>query len=266
MPQNQIIFNSNCFSTAYLNTSGEIILYNDYDNLVKQNDDLSLQVINGEIDSNYLLQKNIEVDKIFFYKIEQLKNCGEFKNNDCLKSETGIGKLTETNGAYKLVRIIHLYQNSLRTQKDTGFLNFKQQSYIKVTATVPENFKDCLIEDFTVIACNKRFVPTPVQLQEKTLLGRLNDQVQSIDSSELRSILGDSNIVDAVESTNKSLSLQSKVVDLVSPESRVTSASFRARPRKRPPNPQRGDVIFNSDSNCFEGYDGTSWVQFGATP
>lgn len=255
MPKSKTIFNNNCFSVAFPINSKDFTLYDDYEQLKKHND------VAADSSPELLLQNNFQIGQEFLYKISQLKDRGNLLPNVCVKYEIGLGKIVKT-GPFVFERIVSLYQYvddvSLRTNGST-FLSFKPNDYIKIQAVVPERLEDYFVKDFTVLACNQRFTPTPVELQEKTLLGRLDNTIQSIDAQELRTILTDTNIVDAVESTNKPLSLNSKVVDLVKRDSRVAAAAIQARPVANRPEGRRGMIIYNADTNRFEGFDGTKW-------
>ena len=62
-----------------------------------------------------------------------------------------------------------------------------------VTTATPNNYKNLFAIDHSVLCCETAFNPMPVELQNKTLLGRLNNIIQSIDQNELWTILLDDN-------------------------------------------------------------------------
>lgn len=127
-------------------------------------------------------------------------------------------------------------------------------------------------------------MPAPVNLEEGTLLGRLDGRIQSIDAQELRQILnGDTDtylkltdkelehvfkdikdiVVKNLTALRKTLSLRTRRVDLVGGESSVDSPFFRAKPSERPKNPKPGVFFFNKENSKFEGFDGNDWVTLG---
>jgi hypothetical protein len=128
-------------------------------------------------------------------------------------------------------------------------------------------------------------MPAPVNLEEGTLLGRLDGRIQSIDAQELRQILnGDDDtylkltdkelehvfkdiravILSNLTALRKTISLRTRRVDLVGVESSVEAPFFRAKPSERPKSPRPGTFFFNKGNGKFEGFNGNDWVTLGA--
>ena len=56
-----------------------------------------------------------------------------------------------------------------------------EECYLRVTSYIPKSYQEALHSPFSVIVAKDSFVPYPVQLEEASLLGRLDDEVQAID-------------------------------------------------------------------------------------
>ena len=111
---------------------------------------------------------------------------------------------------------------------------------------VPD-YEDLFAYENSVICSSKEFTPCPVQLEDRTLLGCLNGQIQSIDRNELVSILGDSYINDMFR----------KIKKAEAPTFR--GVVFEVRPSVRPENPVRGTLIFNDLTSRMEFFNGEKW-------
>lgn len=253
MPESRMTNNGLSFSFAEtIKDSKDLLLLNTENSKNKKFRNYYVSVISDD----YLLQNNIPQNQNFFYKIE----C--FEKNNLKFAEIGVGEIVKKKSNYFLKREFSLYfDDSTGYDKTSGGLfYFPDNLEIICKTTIPEKYIDLFAYPFSVMCCTNPRIPNPVELEERTLLGRLENQIQSIDSSELRSILGDQNIVDAIESTNKPLSLQSKVVDLVNQDSSITAGSIVARPRnKQSVQKRRGKIIYDDETNCFYGYDGEKW-------
>jgi hypothetical protein len=137
-----------------------------------------------------------------------------------------------------------------------------KDGYGVVRSYVPTDFRSILAIDDAVPCSIEPGVLSPVQLQEKTLLGKLDGHIQSVDAVELRLILGDQ-IAIAVQNHEGPFVLKSKTVDLSSPNSKVAAHAAYLRPSTPQPKMQPGTIIYNSSSNRFEGLTKRGWVVLG---
>lgn len=183
---------------------------------------------------NIYLQEVIPVAQNFFYIVEAYDSLS-FKRN-LLLAERGVGELYEKEGSFYLKReFVKTFNDGSGEypSKQRAPHNFSTFKNLIVRSYIPDHYIDLFIYPYSVLCSIEPGIPTPVELQEKTLLGRLKDSVQSIDSSELSEIL-----------EGESLQLNSIVL----------------KPKTRPKTPKKGTVIFNRETDCFEGYDGSEWV------
>ena len=131
----------------------------------------------------------IPIGQNFFYQIKQAKNerlyaysesgLGEFykKSNKIFFKREYVFWVEKDNTAYKPIDGVPPTLNDL---KDHKFILLKY---------LPENYKNILVSKNSVLCSTEPFTPTPVELQDNTLLGKLDNIIQSIDQNELWSIL-----------------------------------------------------------------------------
>ena len=193
--------------------------------------------------ASVLLQDLIPVAQNFFYTIESY-DCMSFKRK-LIAMERGVGELYEKDDSFYLKReFIKSFNDGFSEYptKNSSPFNFSNHKNLIVKSYIPSHYLDIFIYPYSVLCSIEAGIPTPVELQEKSVVGRLNDTIQSIDKDELREIITDENIVDAVQE-NKTLELE----------------SITLKPSSRPRNPKKGTIIFNK-RGYFEGYDGEEWI------
>lgn len=281
MPENDIVFISEGLSVATIDTnSGDIKLEATYDKFNElgmfqpeiESGELSLTTLTG-FDENTqlfsqgtLLQDNIEPEKKFLYKID-IYEPDELNQQVITQYEIGIGKIVIRSGYYYLDRITSLYRYSNQQESrtnSTDFINFINSSFpcVTVSPTTITNTNDYFINPNSVLTSSYEYTPSPVVLEEFTLLGRMDGNIQSIDSSELRQILTDANIINAIESSTGNFTFLCQTLNLSNSNSRLSSAALQARPvynNSNRPVPQRGMIIYNDQTNRIEVYNGTAW-------
>ncbi len=210
----------------------------DADIVSKHKNEYSYTGVNAE--SPLLLQNAIPVGQNFFYIIECFDHLNF--NRKILYSERGVGELFLQEGVYYLKReYIKSIDNDLVKNARPAPIS---HTNVIIRSYIPEFYTDLFIYPYSVLCSIEPGTPTPVELQEKTLVGRLHDTIQSIDGQELREILTDENIVAAVED-----------------QGALTLNKLILKPTARPSKPKTGTIIFNKKKGAFEGYDGNSWVE-----
>ena len=102
-------------------------------------------------------------------------------------------------------------------------------------------------------------------LFRSTVLGRLGGNVQSLDKTELIELLTQPAIVEIIEQSTDNLTFLCQSLNLAATGARLSSSLIRISPvynTTNRPSPQRGNIIYNDQTNRFEGYDGTAWQPF----
>jgi len=201
----------------------------------------------------------------FFYKLTLFKEGGP------VISERGIGEIYSYGGdktalkrefATKMIdsRGEHTIHDNKPIELDI------QSDYFVVQSHIPQTLHDAMVTPNSVLCTVDRFDPTPVELEDNTVLGRLNNKVQSIDGAELRSILTDERIVSAITESQKPLTLTSDRFEIAGSQSRVTCGHLFIRPGERPSTPTVGFLHYNDGLDCLEIFTSQGWRSVTTTP
>lgn len=175
------------------------------------------------------------------------------------QQEYGIGFITPENVLERETAFLYISDGDRHQSRSGVPTLFFEGSLLTVQSYVPSEFKYLLALEDSVVCSNEPFCPTVVQLQEKTLLGKLDGRIQSIDSNELREIM-ELDIAAELRTNKKPLILGTRQLELVGNDSQIAASSLWLRPSERPTTAKRGMVIFNKDTGHYEGYNG-EWVQ-----
>ena len=131
----------------------------------------------------------IPVGQNFFYEIKKTQDERHFPY-----TESGIGEFYEEKGSifFRREYVFSAEESDGRYKPHMGnpprLLNEEGYKFI-LTKHLPTNYSDILASKNSVLCSTEPFTPTPVELQDNTLLGRLNNIIQSIDQNELWSML-----------------------------------------------------------------------------
>jgi len=201
----------------------------------------------------------------FFYQISIYDEDGS-----PFQSETGIGEIYTYGGdktAFKrefASTFINHKMGSTRHIVDNKPVKFKQKTeYFVVSSYIPQTCREALVTPNSVLCSVERFDPTPVELEDNSVLGRLNDKIQSIDGAELRTILTDDRIVSAIKEWKKPLVLATNKFEV---KNRLTCRHIYARPGSRPSKPQPGFLHYNDGLDCLEIFTSLGWRSVTTTP
>lgn len=211
-----------------------------------------------------LLQNVFSQNESFFYKIECFDKSNPPKT--LLFAERGIGEILLIGGKYYLHRdtVTH-FEDAQGERSTSSQISFLNNTFIVCYTYTSENIFDLLFYPNSLVCSSSGNTAIPVQLQNNTLLGRLNDSIQSLDIDELRQIFTDAIIRGIIESSTGNYTFLCQTLNLANSNSRLSSAALQARPvynTSNRPAPQRGSIIYNEQTNRFEGYDGTAWRPF----
>ena len=185
-----------------------------------------------------------------------------------MKTEYGIGEIySYARNKKALKREFAIKTSDRRGTQDIRDhkpieLNPKAE-YFVVHSYVPDNLRESLAIPNSVLCSVERFDPTPVELEDNSVLGRLNDKIQSIDGAELRTILTDDRIVDAVKKSKKPLILATNKLEL---KNRLICGHIHVRPGSRPSKPQPGLLHYNDGLDCLEIFTSQGWRSVTTTP
>ena len=220
----------------------------------------------GEL-NDILIKDNMKSLRRFYYRLEQYseEQPKGYPATDFV--ETGVGFIKKVNE-----KTIFIRETPLFSGEDKDFLtptdpnappqHLSPQKAVIISSIIPKNYALALSSPHCVITSTEAFSPTPVELEENSLLGRKDDRVQSIDKDQLREILTDDAICDAVINNTKQMALSSVRVNLTKKDSVISSPIIRPFPFYRDekrPKAQKGSIIFNETTNCLEYFTGEEW-------
>ena len=198
---------------------------------------------------------------LFFYKLENYE-LDPYGKRFLESYEKGFGRLFPHENKLYLIRewCFESYEHdSLDEDRiSASFISFSQDTHLIITSYQPENMMDYTVVPYSVLATRHSFSVDPVQLEENSVLGRMDEEISSLDIKDV--------IKEGLSTINKKITSPSSAFELTSDKSMVISRSLVARPSKtRPKTPRTGQIIFNDRTKCFEGYDGNSWktLQWG---
>ncbi len=166
--------------------------------------------------------ESVPLDQNIFYKLLRYQN-GRHRYS---YEETGIGEFRKNaDGDIIFTRETVFTRitegKSKRSHSGKAVRLDKNFSYI-LTPSTPVDYRDLLSSKDSVLCSTDPYVATPVELENNTLLGKMQDRIQSIDIDELWTLLTAYN------------------PDL-------------------PEMPAIGSIRYNTVEGCFEGYDGDRW-------
>ena len=271
MPQNQLLGSNLSFTIAspVLN-SKNFLLFDGGNNPVTPHPISEVSdFLNTLFEYGILIQQVYPQNKNFIYLIQQYENLTNYYNgSNLLKEEFGIGKIVKQSNKFYLERekAFRYYEfgSYYLLNNDSSPKTFDDSGIYIVSPFVSNNLTDFFVYSNSVLYSNEYKAPSVADLPPSSVFGRL-DKIQSLDKNELRSVLTDENIIDAVEQSSDNLTFLCQSLNLAATGARLSSPSIRISPvynTTNRPTPQRGSIIYNDQTNRFEGYDGTAWRPF----
>lgn len=165
-------------------------------------------------------------------------------------SEFGIGQIIEEDGRVFLNRTNLLYvsydgqndTNNLR--KKLNNLNCCEHDILTIKSFIPTSFQDLLFTDNCIITSTGLRSPDSVHIQEHSLVGRTNEDLESIPLSQVSEI-----IIEDIKQANKQLILQSNLLSV---------KGLQLRPVQGCPE-KEGVMRYNKQNKSVEFFDGKYW-------
>lgn len=133
---------------------------------------------------------DIPLERNFFYQIKQTKNERTYSYE-----EFGVGKFNaQLNSIFFRREYVFIYDDGISKGRPhlgnpPELPEEDDDSKFIILNSTPSNIRELLVSENSVICSTDKFTATPVELQDNTLLGRLDNIIQSIDQDELWSML-----------------------------------------------------------------------------
>ena len=222
-----------------------------------------------DIGEDYELKNVIGVDYRCYYLLEKVDNDNAEDRCSLVLYEKGVGTIIKRDKSLFLTRDFPIvWGNSIKEEykfrSGQSLPDFSVRGYIRVSSLIPPTYVEALASPHSVIASTSPFIPSPVEIEENALLGRIGDVIQSVDMDELREMISIGNdAIEALEATQKQLKLKARRVDLTRKDAMLSAPILRAAPKYTTttrPKAQQGSIIFNTDTKCLEFFDGQYWM------
>jgi len=215
--------------------------------------------------------KEIEffTEQNLFYKLYKIGVDGKTFNY----METGIGELHK-KGKKLIFSREYCFEHSDQDCSDCEYTQVNKARHGKVpnirlgsgeelflTKFLPDNYKYILSSENSVFCSTDKFTPSPVELQNNTLLGRLDDQIQSIDQDELMKMIPPKSIAEIISNNKKTFDINSTNLNITNNKARISTPYVHLK-YNEDIRPKKGYLRYNYEDNCFEGFDGKKWRAF----
>ena len=177
-----------------------------------------------------LVQNNFVPGERFFYTLTEFDNF-----------EFGIAEVKTSGTRFLLDRQRVGYYFDGESRSFTAQPRSYSEPRLFLQVSSPEFLEETLFFGNSVPCMSASGALSSIVLDNNTVLGCKDNQIQAINSQEFSEIFQDG-VLSAID--NQSVNLQ----------------STRLMPRTRPVNPVRGTIIYNDQFNQIEFYNGTMWV------
>jgi hypothetical protein len=164
-----------------------------------------------------------DFDHSFYYRIDRMSG------SESVANEIGLGTLTEHNGNVIFIREQPIYVQAIDDEKRAAYgtrplnlRNIKEDTLI-VTSYIPTNIVEALPDPHMIIISLDDHSPHPLKVEEQSVVGRLDDTIESIKISDLTS---------SVAPTYKNTDEAPKI---------------------------KGLIIFSEEWDCLKYYNGKEW-------
>lgn len=216
----------------------------------------------GYIQEEDSLRRTFDKDTSFFYTLETFDNT-DINSRKLNRQEKGLAHVKKVGKDLVLIREVALSTNEQgqdTPRDEKGFFELPDDSYVVIGSYIPTNYIDLFYRKHSILCSTDELSPSPIELEKNSLLGRLEGEVQSLNSDDISLILSPDYVVKSLYNNNDPILISSDHVELTSTKSKllISQIVLKATPRK-PRNKEQGTIIFNSSSNSLEFYDGDKW-------
>ena len=207
---------------------------------------------NGPCSTNNSFANVFGFDCKFYYKLD--KYC----DGRLVDTEIGVGYLIQDHELVLLRRdrpVLYRHEDGPIcpiVQPVHAFSCFKDTEYLIVQSYQPSSIPELLIDPFSLVVSTEDNPTNTVQLEQNSLLGRLEENAQSISLSSIKDYVQKS----LCEHT-KQLVLSCSQLDV----KKIKTDVLQFKPSNIK-NAKKGSLIYNETSNAIEYFDGERWRTF----
>lgn len=221
--------------------------------LKQVNKPLYFAVKNKDITNEHTFKNIFGPDVLFFYAIEQIKN------DSVTRYERGIGYYFEQDNVPLLKRYIPIVtgnnsHDSIYCSGNCNKFDCSDCEHLVIYSTVPLSYAECLFDKNSIITSIDKFHPHSFIVNENSLVGRLNGDVQSLSMDDKGFI---ENIISSICKYTKQIILKTSKLDI----KKLACSTINLNKTSKD-NAKCGDIIYDSEDDNIKLYDGTSWRIF----
>jgi len=197
---------------------------------------------------------NFDTEDKFFYSLEH------YRGQESLYTEIGIANILNDN-------ILNRDTTYYAISKRKGLLSnpapyfpeeLQDGDYLEVSNYRNTNILDFFVDPHFVVVSDSNCCPTPLHLNQESVLGRHEGDIQSISISSLLS----TNFIDLLTSFTKSINLKSyKLYCKMFNCSSIVLSKSKSRPK-----PPKGTIIWDDKDNLLKFYNGKVWNAIQTNP
>ena len=191
------------------------------------------------------------LDTKFFYSVTLVCESYGF-------TEYGLGYIYERDSKFFLNRFSPFYmiENGVFAHlKNPRPIVCSHDDHIIASSYIPSTFIEMLTEPNSVITSEMDHLPTSISVNKNSVLGRYEDNLQSIPLNALIDNVAVSEVaLSAIKEHTKQLILKSSKIDV----KRLTANNLQFNPRPSAPE-RKGVLYYDETDDCLKYYTGTEW-------
>lgn len=211
--------------------------------------------------NNLCILRNLSEGDLFFYKIEERHPLTKV----ALKRERGIGKIYKEGDTFYLDRVRPISKGFNENDSQEGRLqensqpDFSEDNILFVKTHIPDSYKELYYKPHTIIINKECLCPTPLEVKENSLIGRLQDSIENIQGDQIHSILNSDFLSKEFTKDSSDLSSPSSAFSLNGKQSVIKANYLHLKGvNRRPTDKKIGQMIYNN-KGYFEYWTGKEW-------
>jgi len=220
--------------------------------------------LTGYIQEEDSLRKSFDQDTGFFYTLETFDSL-DINSRKLTRKESGIARVKKSRDTFFLDRETAL--SSIESEevascamKDTnGCFILPDDTSAVIGSYIPTNYIDLFYRNHSIICSTDELSPSPVELTNNSVLGRLDGEIQALDSDDISLIISPDYVVKTLQSNSDPILISSDHFELTSSKSKLLLSQMVLKPRSKPRNKEQGLIFYNKSTNSLEFFDGTKW-------
>lgn len=191
----------------------------------------------------------------FYYVIESISN------NTVTFFERGVGYVYEQDGKTYLKRSFPFVsgKNPAESQPCRDgiphpFLCCGNGCNTMVYSSIPQSYLECFVVDHAILTSSEQYIPNPVQLNNDSVLARLDGEIESVSLDDNRLI---DKIANLVSKFTKQLKLKTSKLSLKRLETEMVDLTPCYNPKAK-----KGSMYYDELDNTVKVFTGTAWKTF----